>query len=112
MALINEDEKAANLGKATGLNTRLAIKLDENGQAYQFNMQEGKVVEMLAHEEQPEFIISGPARHWRAVFNGEINPFAAQTQGKLKLKGDLAKLSKWYSPFARIFELWKEVPVE
>lgn len=75
-------------------------------------MKEGKIEEMLSREDLPEFVISGPARHWRAVFNGEINPFAAQTQGKLKLKGDLAKLSKWYSPFARIFELWKEVPVE
>lgn len=112
VALINGDAELTRRGRATALNTRLAIKLDDNGQVFQFNMEEGKIVQMLPQENQAEFLISGPSRHWRAVFNGEINPFTAQTQGKLKLRGDLGKLSKWYSPFARIFELWKEVPVE
>jgi L-fuculose-phosphate aldolase len=112
VTLINGDAEVSRRGRATALNTRLGIKLDDNGQVYQFNMEAGKIVQMLSQEDQADFLISGPSRHWRAVFNGETNPFTAQTQGKLKLRGELGKLSQWYSPFARIFELWKEVPVE
>jgi len=28
------------------------------------------------------------------------------------LKGDFAKISKWYAPCSRLFELWQKVEVE
>ena len=46
-----------------------------------------------------------PSNIWRAVFNREIDPFVATTQKKMNLRGDFAKISKWYSPCSRIFEL-------
>jgi hypothetical protein len=33
-------------------------------------------------------------------------------QGKMKLKGELAKLTRWYLPFTRLFALFKAVPIQ
>ena len=52
------------------------------------------------------------AEHWRAIFKRQLDPFAATTQKKLKLKGDFAKISRWYVPFNRLFDLWTAAPVE
>lgn len=109
--LINEDEEVKRRGRAAALTMRLAIKLDETGQAYNFHFQEGKIAK-LTRDEEAEFIISGSREYWRAIFNRELEPFAATMQKKLRLKGDLGKLSRWYSPFTRIFELWRLAPVE
>jgi hypothetical protein len=56
--------------------------------------------------------VSAPETVWRAVFNREIDPFVATTQKKMDLRGDFAKISKWYAPCSRVFELWQKVPVE
>ena len=48
----------------------------------------------------------------RQIFNRQLDPFAATTQKKLKLKGDFGKISRWYVPFNRLFELWVRVPVK
>jgi putative sterol carrier protein len=109
--LVNEDEEAQRRGQATELTARLAIKLDETGQVYSLHFQEGKIV-TTKRDEQADFLISGSAEYWRMIFNRQLDPFAATTQKKLKLKGDLGRLSKWYSPFTRIFELWRLTPVE
>jgi L-fuculose-phosphate aldolase len=109
--LVNEDEEAQRRGQATGLTARLAIRLDETGQVYNLHFQEGKIVAM-ERDEQADFLISGSAEYWRMIFNRQLDPFAATTQKKLRLKGDLGRLSKWYSPFTRIFELWRLTSVE
>jgi hypothetical protein len=33
----------------------------------------------------------------------------AVTQGKMKLQGQLGQLSKWYVPFTRLFNIFKQV---
>src|ERR1043165_9979495 len=58
------------------------------------------------------FFIMANAAIWRAVFNREIDPFVATTQKKMNLRGDFARISKWYAPCSRIFQLWSQVPVE
>ncbi len=109
--LINDDTEAQKRGRATGLNTRLGIKLDETGQTYSIHLETGKVTSVGA-EEDVDFLIAGPESAWRQVFGGQIDPFVAVTQRRLKLRGDLGKLSRWYSPFYRIFELWKLAPIQ
>jgi hypothetical protein len=49
---------------------------------------------------------------WKQIFNRENDPFVAYGQGKIKLKGDFNKLSKWFPVFERTFELWGLAPVE
>jgi len=109
--LVNTDEKIAKLGKELKVTLTMAVKMDDTGEVYRFNFQNGKIID-VKNSLDAEFIISGPEKVWRQIFNHEIDPFVATTQKKLNLKGDFAKLSRWYAPFSRIFELWNQVPVE
>lgn len=109
--LVNQDELMKQLGGETKMTMDLAVKLDETGQVYSFHFQNGHI-ERVAHDENAEFLINAPESVWRSVFNQELDPFVATTQKKMSLKGDFGKISKWYAPCSRIFELWTEVPIE
>ncbi len=109
--LVNEDKQLADLGEKTNMTMDLAVKLNETGQTYSFAFQKGKIAK-VGNDENAEFLITAPESVWRAVFNREIDPFVATTQKKMNLRGDFAKISKWYVPCSRIFELWQKVPVE
>ena len=84
---------------------------EEAEKVYKFNFQEGKIAK-VEHDEDAPFVISGPAGAWRLIFEGKLDPFVATTQGKLKLKGDLGTISRWYVPFSRMFFLFKEVKIK
>lgn len=109
--LVNQDSQIDKLGKELKVTLTMAVRVDDSGESYRFNFQNGKITE-VSKREDAEFIISGSEKVWRQIFNREIDPFVATTQKKLNLKGDFAKLSRWYAPFSRIFELWNQVPVE
>lgn len=108
---VNTDDKFQSEGKRTNLSLSLAVKLDEDGKVYSFDFKEGKIVN-VSNDENAEFLISGPKNYWKMIFNRELDPFVATTQKKLKLRGDFAKISRWYAQFGRLFELWRNVPVE
>ncbi|MDO8580845.1 MAG: class II aldolase/adducin family protein, partial [Candidatus Omnitrophota bacterium] len=107
--IVNADAKMKELGNQTKMNMDLAVKLDETGQVYSFSFRNGNI-DRVSHDENAEFLVSAPAQVWRQVFNREIDPFVATTQKKMHLRGDFAKISKWYAPCSRVFELWAEVP--
>jgi L-fuculose-phosphate aldolase len=108
---VNEDSQMNDLGEKTKMTMDLAVKLDETGQIYSFRFVNGKITK-VGHDGNVEFLINAPEDIWRAVFNREIDPFVATTQKKMHLRGDFAKISKWYAPCSRVFELWQRVPVE
>jgi len=108
---VNEDQQLAELGQKTNMTMDLAVKLDETGKTYSFKFKQGRIAE-VGNDENAEFLINAPEKIWRAVFNREIDPFVATTQKKMHLRGDFAKISKWYAPCSRVFELWARVPVE
>jgi L-fuculose-phosphate aldolase len=110
--LVNADEKFNQLALETALKTKLAVVLEESGLTYCFNFSDGKIVDFSHSVEEAEFVISGKKDYWRQIFHRQLEPFAATTQKKLKLKGDFAKISRWYVPFNRLFDLWTSVPVE
>lgn len=110
--IVNRDEKFNRLASETFLKTKLAVVLDETQTAYCFNFADGKILETTHSVEGAEFVISGKSEYWRAIFNRQLDPFTATTQKKLRLKGDFAKISRWYVPFNRLFELWVKTPVE
>ncbi|MFZ2633902.1 MAG: hypothetical protein WA081_03945 [Desulfosalsimonadaceae bacterium] len=59
-----------------------------------------------------DFVCAGKKEAWIKVFNGRLDPFAAVSQKKLNLeKGQISDLSKWYAPFNRMFEVWKQASV-
>lgn len=109
--LVNQDELIARKGRELGLTVKLAIKLDETGEAYRFNFEEGKIAELGFDEDAP-FVISAPAKVWEQVFLGRLDSFVAVTQGKMKLKGAMGQLSRWYVPFTRLFALFKEIKIQ
>ncbi|MCR4336583.1 MAG: class II aldolase/adducin family protein [Candidatus Omnitrophica bacterium] len=109
--IVNDDSKMQELGRQTAMNMDLAVKLDETGDVFSFRFENGRIVN-VGREDGVEFVISAPETIWRAVFNREIDPFVATTQKKMNLHGDFGKISKWYAPCSRIFELWTKVPVE
>lgn len=109
--VVNEDAQLKDMGEKTKMTMDLAVKLNETGRVYSFRFQNGRIAH-VGKDENAEFLISAPEKVWRAVFNREIDPFVATTQKKMNLRGDFAKISKWYAPCSRIFELWQKVPVE
>jgi ribulose-5-phosphate 4-epimerase/fuculose-1-phosphate aldolase/putative sterol carrier protein len=111
VGLVNQDAQIEKLGKELKVTLTMAVKMDDTRDTFRFNFQDGKIT-AVSREENAEFVISGSEKVWRQIFNREIDPFVATTQRKLNLKGDFAKLSRWYAPFSRIFELWNQVPVE
>ncbi|VAX34953.1 hypothetical protein MNBD_UNCLBAC01-694 [hydrothermal vent metagenome] len=111
VVLVNADTQLNEMGAKTNMTMDLAVKLDETGEIFSFNFEKGKIVN-VGNSEDVEFLISASQEVWRAVFNQEIDPFVATTQKKMNLRGDFAKISQWYAPCSRLFELWAQVPVE
>ncbi len=109
--LVNADAQMQELGGKTAMNMTLAVILDETGQAHRFTFENGRITQ-ATQDADAEFVINAPEPVWRAVFNRQIDPFVATTQKKMHLKGDFARISKWYAPCSRIFQLWTNVPVE
>jgi L-fuculose-phosphate aldolase len=106
--LVNKDEFIRSKGKELNLTVQLAVKLDDTGDAYKFNFEQGEIIS-LDNDANAPFIISAPRAVWEQVFLGKIDSFVAVTQGKMKLQGQLGQLSKWYVPFSRLFQLFKQV---
>ena len=109
--LVNADIQLKELGAKTQMNMDLAVQLNETGDVFSFKFQNGQIVD-VGKDANAEFLISAPEKVWRSVFNREIDPFVATTQKKMNLRGDFARISRWYAPCSRIFQLWQEVPVE
>lgn len=108
--LVNQDEFIAQKGCEMDLTVQLAICLDGAEKVFKFNFEKGKIIRLDTDAQAP-FVISAPAGVWQQVFLGKLDSFVAVTQGKMKLKGEMGKLSRWYVPFSRLFELFKKVKI-
>jgi len=106
--LVNKDEFIASKGKELGLTVKLAIALKGSDKAYKFNFEKGRIVK-LDYDSNAPFVILASDDIWKQVFLGSLDPFVAVTQGKMSLQGQLGQLSRWYVPFSRLFEIFKQV---
>jgi L-fuculose-phosphate aldolase len=109
--LVNKDAFIAQKGAEQGMTLKLAIAMDGYDTAYKFNFEKGRIVNLEFDNDAP-FVISAPIEIWEAVFLGKIDPFVTTTQGKMKLKGEMGKLSRWFVPFSRLFEIFKQVKIK
>lgn len=110
--LINGDEMVQSLGKRFNLTTVIGIKETDRKVTYFFHYEQGKITKFSKDEGDAEFLISAKTDVWKKIFNREIDPFVASTQGKIKIRGDFNRLSQWFPVFERTFKLWAKVPVE
>ena len=109
--LVNKDEFIAQKGKEMDLTVQLAITMDGNDNKFKFVFEKGHI-ERLDFDADAPYVISAPAAVWEQVFLGKLDCFVAVTQGKMKLQGHLGQLSRWYVPFTRLFELFKQVRIQ
>jgi L-fuculose-phosphate aldolase len=108
----NGDAEFRKFGADTSLSTSLTLHLDESDTAWTVKFVSGEITE-LNKKNNGDFLISGKAEWWNAVFSNRIDAFLATQQGRLKLKrGELAELSRWYKPFRRAFTLWQTIPIQ
>jgi len=110
--LVNENEDFLRQAKAMALKTKLAVTMNETGKTFCFTFDNGRITNISGSDKEAEFVISGSGENWRKIFNRELDPFVATTQKKLVLKGDFGKISRWYAPFNKLFEVWQQVGVK
>ncbi len=65
-----------------------------------------------ADAENVDFVISGPPDVWRGIFEKKINPTAALTTGKMKVKGKMTTLLKNMKAFQYVIEAMTKVDFE
>jgi L-fuculose-phosphate aldolase len=107
----NGDGDCRQFGGDTNLTTSLTLHMEDSDAAWTVQFIGGEIT-ALTDKSDGDFLISGKAEWWRAVFSNKIDAFLATQQGKLKLKrGELAQLSRWYKPFQRAFALWQTIPI-
>jgi L-fuculose-phosphate aldolase len=110
--IINNDESAQSLGKEYDLTTAICTRVTDGEETFSFCYVQGKVVEVKYSEDEAEFVFSATRGTWEKIFAGDLDPFVAKTQGKIKLRGDFNLLSRWFPVFDRTFSLWRELPLE
>jgi ribulose-5-phosphate 4-epimerase/fuculose-1-phosphate aldolase len=110
--VINNDEAVQSLGKEYGLTTVICTKVTDGEEVFSFRYEQGKIVAVHYSQDNADFIFSGAQGTWKRIFAGDLDPFVAKTQGKIKLKGDFNLLSRWFPVFDRTFSLWRELPLE
>jgi L-fuculose-phosphate aldolase len=108
----NHDTQFRAHGAESSLTTSLTLCLEDSAKAWTVKFVDGEISDLNSGDDG-EFLISGKAQWWNAVFSNRIDAFLATQLGKLHLKrGELARLSRWYKPFQRAFALWQTIPVQ
>ena len=110
--IINNDETAQSLGQEYDLTTTIGTRVTDGEELFSFLYERGRIIEVKYNESDAEFVFSAARGTWHKIFAGDLDPFVARTQGKIKLKGDFNLLSRWFPVFERTFSLWKELPLE
>lgn len=109
--IVNGDKEVQDLGHKYNLTCTLAVKNQDTDDAVCFYYQQGRIVK-TDNSDNAEFVIIGRGEMLKRVFNKEVDPFVASAQGKVKTKGDFAKMGRWYPVMVRTFKLWEQAPVE
>jgi L-fuculose-phosphate aldolase len=110
--VINNDASAQSLGEEYDLTTTIGTRVTDGDELFSFCYEKGKIIEVKYNEGDAEFVFSAARGTWHKIFAGDLDPFVARTQGKIKLIGDFNLLSRWFPVFERTFSLWKALPLE
>lgn len=110
--VINSDDTAQSLGQEYDLTTTICTRVTDGEELFSFYYERGKIVEVRYSNDEAAFVFSAARGTWHKIFAGDLDPFVARTQGKIKLKGDFNLLSRWFPVFERTFSLWRALPLE
>ena len=61
---------------------------------------------------QAPYVIRAPYSRWRSILEGDLDPIKAMMQGKLKVRGNLAKIVKYVRAANELVRLTGTVPTE
>jgi L-fuculose-phosphate aldolase len=110
--VINNDASAQSLGEEYDLTTTIGTRVTDSKEFFSFCYERGRITEVKYNEGDADFVFSATRGTWHKIFAGDLDPFVARTQGKIKLKGDFNRLSRWFPVFERTFNLWRALSLE
>ncbi len=108
--LVNNDAGVCALGEQLRMTCTLAVASDDSEEGVKFYYEKGRIVKTDTSREA-DFVISASREILKKVFNRELDPFAASTQGKIKIKGDFNRLTSWYPVMTKTFAIWAKAAV-
>ena len=113
--MLNNDPEWAEVGKKLSYSMVYVYGAPLQREFY-VTFDEGRVTEVReagdGDADQADFVVSGAPDVWRGVFQKEINPTAALTTGKLKVKGKMTTLLKNMSAFSYVVDSMTKVEFE
>jgi putative sterol carrier protein len=99
-----------------GLNTTRTSKVTDRPDLKQVfeRIEDGKVVEIryLEPSDKPEFIYEASWDVWKGIVENKIDAQKALVQGKMKIEGDMQKMTKYLKGMLKIQDLQKKVTYE
>ncbi len=105
--LLNSDPEWAEKGKAITY-TMIYDYTAPVSKAFYTRFEEGRVTDVRelpsADAETADFVITATPEVWRGVLDKSLNPTAALTTGKMKVKGKMTTLLKHMQAFSYIID--------
>lgn len=101
-----------------GLSTTTIMKVRDHPEMKPIfqRIEDGKVVEIRHAEPEDiaraEFVYDAPMEVWKDILTDKIEPMKAMVSGKLKMKGNITKMSAYMKGWLRQMDLQKKVPTE
>ena len=113
--MLNNDAQWADVGKKLSYSMVYVFGAPLEKEFYVV-FDKGRVTEVReagdGDAERSDFVVSGAPDAWRGVFEKKINPTAALTTGKLKVKGKMTTLLKNISAFSYVVDSMTKVEFE
>ena len=113
--MLNNDPEWAEIGKKLSYSMVYVFGAPVDKE-FSVVFDEGRVTEVReaghGDADKADFVVSGAPDVWRGVFEKAINPTAALTTGKLKVKGKMTTLLKNMSAFSYVVDSMTKVEFE
>lgn len=113
--MLNNDPEWAEVGKKLSYSMVYVYGAPLQREFY-VTFDEGRVTEVReagdGDTDTADFVVSGAPDVWRGVFEKAINPTAALTTGKLKVKGKMTTLLRNMSAFSYVVDSMTKVEFE
>ena len=106
---VNRDKDMAALGKKHDFTTTICIRTTDTEKTWVLGIKKGAIKKRspAGKEQQSTFTFFATQDVWTRIFTGRTNVIVGIYQGRVKMEGDVRKLSHWYMPMQCLFECFK-----